>query len=221
MRATTLVLLLVSAASALLMNAPLASRAAVAPARTTELTMKKSHSGASASHNPQKDQQRRGKIAKLVWACDTAEKARPAIFRHSWPRSPTLHSAPSPPPPTVTTAAIATAIAAIAAAIAAVIAAAVAAPACCPSTSTLGRGRRPRLADPAPPCAPPPQVQSELLSASTESMLLKMNWKIRHSMGHKIKARAAQFGVAIPAGFAAWDHSPKSAPKHLLKPAMS
>ena len=36
-------------------------------------------------------------------------------------------------------------------------------------------------------------------------MLLKMNWKKRKSASYKVKARAAQFDVTVPAGFAGFN----------------
>ena len=48
-------------------------------------------------------------------------------------------------------------------------------------------------------------VNAILLSSQTESMLLKMNWKKRKSASYKVKARAAQFDVAVPAGFAGFN----------------
>ncbi len=56
-----------------------------------------------------------------------------------------------------------------------------------------------------------------LLSPTTEAMLLKMNWKKRMSQQYKIKARAAEFGVEVPAGFASWQVKPRSTKKHLLQ----
>lgn len=47
-------------------------------------------------------------------------------------------------------------------------------------------------------------------------MLLKMNWKVRKSAMHHVKARAAQFDVDVPAAFAGMDCVKQSTKKHLL-----
>jgi hypothetical protein len=60
-------------------------------------------------------------------------------------------------------------------------------------------------------------VKSILLSSQTEQLLLKMNWKVRQfSKGH-INKRAAQFGVEVPAGFAAFDVLPRNSKRFTLK----
>lgn len=71
-------------------------------------------------------------------------------------------------------------------------------------------------------------VQSILLSSQTESMILKMNWKVRRSAAHQLKKRAAQFGVEVPEKFAAFDHlypssnaQKQSKGKHLLVPSVT
>mmetsp|Transcript_62531 Transcript_62531/g.165981 ORF Transcript_62531/g.165981 Transcript_62531/m.165981 type:complete len:138 (-) Transcript_62531:103-516(-) len=64
-------------------------------------------------------------------------------------------------------------------------------------------------------------VKDILLTASTEKLLLKMNWKYRRSAGHKIRKRAAQFGVEVPHEFAAFHVRPRNTPKHLLVPSIA
>merc|ERR1719454_2715557 len=46
-------------------------------------------------------------------------------------------------------------------------------------------------------CDTPELVKDVLLSSETEQLLIKMNWRVRHSMHVRIKKRAAQFGVEI------------------------
>ena len=55
-----------------------------------------------------------------------------------------------------------------------------------------------------------------LLTSSTESILLKMNWKVRKSAMHHLKSRAAEFDVDVPAAFAGMDAAKQSTKKHLL-----
>lgn len=64
-------------------------------------------------------------------------------------------------------------------------------------------------------------VNEILLCSSTESMLLKMNWKIRKSAMHHIKRRASEFEVEVPKAFAAMDAPKQSTGKHLLKPSIT
>jgi len=59
-----------------------------------------------------------------------------------------------------------------------------------------------------------------LLTAQTEAMLLKMNWKYRRAAAHQVRKRAAQFGVEVPGNFAAFNVRPRNAKKHLLVPSM-
>mmetsp|Transcript_41597 Transcript_41597/g.138341 ORF Transcript_41597/g.138341 Transcript_41597/m.138341 type:complete len:138 (+) Transcript_41597:39-452(+) len=63
-------------------------------------------------------------------------------------------------------------------------------------------------------------VKSVLLTAQTEAMLLKMNWKYRRAAAHQVRKRAAQFGVEVPGNFAAFNVRPRNAKKHLLVPSM-
>ena len=65
------------------------------------------------------------------------------------------------------------------------------------------------------------EVNSILLSSSTESMLLKMNWKFRKSAMHHIKRRAAEFDVEVPTAFAGMDAPKQSTKKHLLTPSVT
>ena len=60
-------------------------------------------------------------------------------------------------------------------------------------------------------------VKANLLSATTERTLVRMNWKVRFSMIAKIKSRCAQFGVEYPKAFAAADVRPRNTHKHDLK----
>merc|ERR1719440_2415908 len=48
-------------------------------------------------------------------------------------------------------------------------------------------------------CDTPELVKDVLLGPETEQMLIKMNWRVRHSMKVRIKKRADMFGVEIPA----------------------
>jgi|UniRef100_A0A7S0NWR7 hypothetical protein len=66
----------------------------------------------------------------------------------------------------------------------------------------------------------PEKLTGEIFTAATEARLLRMNWRVRHSLGKKIVKQAAALGVELPQGFAALDHRPLSAPPHLLKPSM-
>ena len=59
-------------------------------------------------------------------------------------------------------------------------------------------------------------VKSILLSSQTEQLLLKMNWKVRNVAKGHIKKRAAQFDVAIPSDFAAFDVLPRNTKKAKL-----
>jgi len=58
--------------------------------------------------------------------------------------------------------------------------------------------------------------KSLVLTPTTESILLKMNWKTRMSMQYPIKRRAAEFGVEVPASFASWQLRPRNTPPHKL-----
>ena len=64
-------------------------------------------------------------------------------------------------------------------------------------------------------------VNDILLTSSTEQMLLKMNWKVRKSAMHHVKARAAEFDVDVPSAFAAMDSPKQSTSKHLLKASIT
>lgn len=64
------------------------------------------------------------------------------------------------------------------------------------------------------------KVKEHLLSASTEKILLKMNWKYRMSAGVKIRKRAAQFGVEVPREFGSFHVRPRNTKKHLLVPSI-
>lgn len=70
-------------------------------------------------------------------------------------------------------------------------------------------------------CDTPELVKDVLLSDTTEALLIKMNWRVRHSMRFRIKKRAEQFGVEIPAGFAGWDVLPRSMKKDQLAAVLS
>ena len=63
-------------------------------------------------------------------------------------------------------------------------------------------------------------VKEILLCPSTEHMLLKMNWKIRKGAAYKIKNRAAEFGVEVPADFGGFNSPKQSTSKHLLTASM-
>lgn len=64
-------------------------------------------------------------------------------------------------------------------------------------------------------------VQAILLTAQTEQLLLKMNWKVRDFAKKKVLSRAAQFAVEVPAAFAGFDAPKASTPKYLLTPTMT
>ena len=48
-----------------------------------------------------------------------------------------------------------------------------------------------------------------------------MNWKVRKSAMHHIKARAAEFDVEVPKAFAGMDAPTQSAKKHTLTPSIT
>ena len=62
------------------------------------------------------------------------------------------------------------------------------------------------------------KVSASLLGSDMEAMLIKMNWRVRHSMMKKIKNAAAAHNVEVPAGFAAHDVLPKSLAKRKIVP---
>ena len=64
-------------------------------------------------------------------------------------------------------------------------------------------------------------VNNILLTSSTESMLLKMNWKVRKSAMHHVKRRASEFGVEVPKAFAGMDSPKQSTAKYLLTPSIT
>jgi len=71
-------------------------------------------------------------------------------------------------------------------------------------------------------------VKSILLSSQTESMILKMNWKVRKTAKHHLTKRAAQFDVEVPSEFAGFHHLNPSGngqkqmmKKHLLVPTVT
>jgi hypothetical protein len=71
-------------------------------------------------------------------------------------------------------------------------------------------------------------VKAILLSQQTESMILKMNWKIRKSAKHHLTKRAAEFDVEVPSEFAGFHHLNPSGngqkqmmKKHLLVPTVT
>ena len=64
-------------------------------------------------------------------------------------------------------------------------------------------------------------VKGILLSSQTESMLLKMNWKVRKSVGLKLNKRAAEFGVEVPKDFGGLNPPKQSTSKFQLKPSIT
>jgi len=64
-------------------------------------------------------------------------------------------------------------------------------------------------------------VKAVLLSSQTESLVLKMNWKLRKFAQKKIAKRAAQFDVEVPAAFAGFDVKKENTKKSLLKPSLT
>ena len=50
-------------------------------------------------------------------------------------------------------------------------------------------------------------VQAILFSSQTESLIMKMNWKLRKHAKHHLTKRAAQFGVEVPAAFAGFNEA--------------
>ena len=62
------------------------------------------------------------------------------------------------------------------------------------------------------------KVSASLLGSDMEAMLIKMNWRVRHSMMKKIKNAAAAHNDEVPAGFAAHDVLPKSLAKRKSVP---
>lgn len=59
-------------------------------------------------------------------------------------------------------------------------------------------------------------VKAILLSSQTESLIMKMNWKVRAHCKMHLKKRAAQFGVDVPADFAGFNVLPRNTPKAKL-----
>jgi len=64
-------------------------------------------------------------------------------------------------------------------------------------------------------------VQAILLSAQTEGLLLKMNWKVRKFAKKHVLKRAAQFDVDVPEAFAGFNSPKQSTKKHLLTPSIT
>lgn len=60
-----------------------------------------------------------------------------------------------------------------------------------------------------------------ILSSQTESMLLKMNWKVRRHSKYHILKRAAQFDVAVPANFGGFDSPKQNTPGHKLSASIT
>ena len=74
-----------------------------------------------------------------------------------------------------------------------------------PTKNQIRRGKMRRLIW---SCDSADKVRDVLLSEFTESTLVKMNWRTRHSLKRKIRSRAAQFGVEVSDSFAGWNIRP-------------
>merc|ERR1719201_2008932 len=59
-------------------------------------------------------------------------------------------------------------------------------------------------------------VNAVLLTSQTESLIMKMNWKVRKHCKYHLKKRAAELGVDVPAEFAGFHVKPLNTPKSKL-----
>ena len=65
------------------------------------------------------------------------------------------------------------------------------------------------------------KFNTDILSADTERILLKQNWRVRHSMAKKIRAKAAQLEVEIPEAFGSFNVKPVNTPPQKLVPSIA